>query len=173
MNAPTQEIGDADAFIAGYRATLPGVFAYLLRATGGDRAVAEDLASETFFAALTSWRTGNADAISPAWLTGVARHKLIDRLRRNEREERKLALVAASDNDGVDEELPTVDRLVLRGAIRKLPPLQRAVLALRYVDDLSIIDIANDLDRSVSAVDSLLRRARRQLRELLLEGDLS
>ena len=61
------------------------------------RRVAEDLTSEIFIAASPrSAATGFTD-LTVAWLIGVARHKLIDQWRRAEREQRKLALVPASD----------------------------------------------------------------------------
>ncbi|HEY1741399.1 MAG TPA: sigma factor-like helix-turn-helix DNA-binding protein [Acidimicrobiia bacterium] len=56
--------------------------------------------------------------------------------------------------------------------MRRLPPLQRAAIALRYVDDLPVREVAQLLDRSVPATDSLLRRARAELRNLLEEADL-
>src|SRR4051794_9101207 len=88
---------DIGTFVAAYRTTLPEVFAYLTRATAGDRALAEDLTSDTYLAALDAWRAGNADAVRVPWLIGVARHKLVDRFRRDDRERRKLALVHAVD----------------------------------------------------------------------------
>ncbi len=164
--------GGVEAFVAAYRATLPAVFGYLLRATGGDRGLAEDVTSETYIAALTAWRSGKADAVSAPWLVGVARHKLIDRFRRAEREARGLALVHAAAPDAADDEgFAGVDRATLLACTRELSPLQRAVLALRYADGLTLAEIATELDRSVSAVDSLLRRARAELRTKIERGD--
>jgi RNA polymerase sigma-70 factor (ECF subfamily) len=172
MGATDDAPGELDAFVAAYRATLPAVFGYLARATTGDRALAEDLTSETYLAALAAWRAGNADAISVPWLIGVARHKLVDRFRRAEREQRKLAVVHATGVVDADEGALAVERELLFGAIRRLPPLQRAAIALRYVDDLPVREVAQLLDRSVPATDSLLRRARAELRNLLEEADL-
>src|SRR4051794_17594247 len=173
---PVRAVGrlDLEAFVAAYRTTLPEVFAYLARATAGDRALAEDLTSETYFIALGAWQDGNADAVAVPWLIGVARHKLVDRFRRADREQRKLALVhAAEPSEYADrDELAAVDRDALLGAIRRLPPLQRAAIALRYLDDLPVRDVADALDRTVAATDSLLRRARAELRTLLEEADL-
>ncbi len=167
---------DTDAFVAAYRATLPEVFAYLGRATTGDRALAEDLTSATYEAALVAWQQGNPDAVAISWLIGVARHKLIDRFRRSALEERKLALAHASDTgiDADDGALMVVVRDQLFGCVRQLAPLQRAAFALRYVDDLPVAEVAARLDRSLDATDSLLRRARAALRimlEALEEGD--
>ena len=64
-----------------YDRALPQVFGYLM-ARCGDRAVAEDLTSETFLAAAGA---GGDVALSVGWLIGVARHKLMDHWRRQDR----------------------------------------------------------------------------------------
>ncbi|HEY3832159.1 MAG TPA: sigma-70 family RNA polymerase sigma factor [Acidimicrobiia bacterium] len=172
MGATDDATADVDRFVAAYRTTLPEVFGYLARATAGDRALAEDLTSETYTAALSAWRRGQADALTVPWLIGVARHKLVDRFRRADREQRKLAMVHALGADDIDDSGDAVDRELLFGAIRRLPPLQRAAVALRYVDDLPVREVAHLLDRSVAATDSLLRRARTALRALIEEAEL-
>ena len=70
-----------------YDDALPHVYGYLL-ARCGDRGLAEDLAAESFLAAVHAVRKpGGADP-TVAWLIGVARHKLADHWRRVEREQR-------------------------------------------------------------------------------------
>jgi DNA-directed RNA polymerase specialized sigma24 family protein len=49
--------------------------------------------------------------------------------------------------------------------------MQRAVIALRFVDDLPLAEVAQLLDKSTSAVDSLQRRALANLRTMLEEHD--
>ncbi len=71
---------------------------YLLRATGNDRALAEDLTADVFVRAMQSYQHGNQAAIETAYLMTSARNRLIDHLRRRETEERKLALAHASDD---------------------------------------------------------------------------
>jgi RNA polymerase sigma-70 factor (ECF subfamily) len=156
-----------DEFVAAYRVTLPAVFGYVLRSTGGDRPLAEDVCADTYLDALAAWREGRAPNLSAAWFIGIARHKMIDAFRRAEREQRKLALVHAGEPDEAPDDFATVDRADLLACARRLPPLQRAVLALRYGDDLAVAEIARRLDRDTGAIDSLLRRARAGLRRML------
>src|SRR3954470_107447 len=87
-----------DPVLAIYRVALPQVFGYLLPRCGS-AALAEDLASETFLAAVNASRQGNLTEVSTAWLVGVARHKLVDHWRRLEREQRGLAALLASAVD--------------------------------------------------------------------------
>jgi RNA polymerase sigma-70 factor (ECF subfamily) len=148
-----------DDFLGCYDATVVAVHRYLFRACGGDRLLAEDLAQDVYTAALLRARDGDATVLALPWLLGVARNKLVDHFRRVDREHRKLALVefdvpgSTGDRDG-----PVMARLV------SLPPLQRAAIALRYVDDLPVDDVARELNKSRKATESLLSRAREALR---------
>jgi RNA polymerase sigma-70 factor (ECF subfamily) len=160
---------DLEPFLVRYRETLPAVWQYLARVTAGDRALAEDLTQDVYSAALTAWRGGRRDQVVAPWLVTVARNKFVDTLRRQEREARALALVEADEEVDAHDAAFAVSREELADLVRGLPPLQRAALALRYVDDLSLAEIAAALDRTVPAVDSLLRRARVALRRLAEE----
>ena len=95
----------SDPVLAIYRAALPQVYGYLLPRCGS-AALAEDLTSETFLAAVNASRQGSLTEVSTAWLVGVARHKLVDYWRRHEREQRSLAAAEASvadvDDHGLD-----------------------------------------------------------------------
>lgn len=69
---------------------LAEVYHYLLRRVA-DRAVAEDLTSETMLAAFQMARRAAVTSISMAWLIGIARHKLVDHWRRQSAEQRRFA----------------------------------------------------------------------------------
>src|SRR5436190_2886514 len=77
------------AFEAWYRRTLPRIYSYLLSRCGGDPTLAEELAQQTFIAAIDrrSRFDGRSDAVT--WLCGIARHKLADHFRSVERDERR------------------------------------------------------------------------------------
>lgn len=160
-----------DGFVDRYRATAPVVLAYLMRATGNDRALSEDLTSDVYVRAMNAWKLGNTDAGREPWLITTARNRLIDHLRRLEVEQRKLALVHSQEAGAIDTDFAGVEAGAILACARELPPLQRAALALRYADDLPIAEIAFQLDRSVDAVESLLRRARSGLRALIDNQD--
>src|ERR687889_556569 len=90
-----QQPAVSDPVLAIYFVALPQVYGYLLPRCGST-ALAEDLTSETFLAAVTASRQGHLPEVSTAWLVGVARHKLVDHWRRLEREQRSLAAAEAS-----------------------------------------------------------------------------
>jgi RNA polymerase sigma-70 factor (ECF subfamily) len=142
-----------------YDEALPQVYGYLL-ARCGQRALAEDLTAETFLAAV------HADgAVSVAWLIGTARHKLVDHWRRREREERSLRLVEG--DGGVDDPWDVqLDALRAQQVLDGLSVQHRAVLTLRYLDDLPVPRVAALLGRTVHATEALLVRARSAFRRL-------
>ncbi len=145
-----------------YDSALPSVYGYLVRRCGS-APLAEDLTSETFLAAVDAVQRDAVPELSAAWLVGVARHKLVDHWRRQEREERKLALVEAEPVE--DRWEVDLDRLVALDVLAGLGPHHRAALTLRYLDGLPVPEVASHLERTVGATEVLLVRARRAFRD--------
>ena len=143
------------------------VYGYLL-ARCRNRAVAEDITSEVFMGAVDAVRRDRVDAVTTAWLIGIARHKLVDHWRRAEREQRRLTAVAdeaagaAQDDDPWDAHL---DVLTARDALERVGSHHRSALTLRYLDGLGVPEVAEVLGRTVHATEALLVRARRAFRD--------
>ena len=163
----------AGGLLAIYDEALPVVYGYLL-ARCGQVAVAEELTSETFLAALdATQRRAIEGGVSTPWLVGIARHKLVDHWRRQERDDQRRQRIEneldTTTDDPWDERL---DVLRARATLDKLSPDHRAALTLRYLDDLAVGDVAAVLDRSVHAAEGLLVRARGAFRRAYVaEGD--
>ncbi len=146
-----------------YDEALPVVYGYFARRCG-DRAVAEDLTSDTFLAAMDAARKPAPPPMTVPWLIGVARHKLADHYRRGHA--RLSVPVAeppepATPVDGWDAAL---DRIVAEAVLARLPEHHRTVLALRYLDDCTVGECAELIGRTVHATETLLVRARRAFR---------
>ena len=151
-----------------YDRALPQVYGYL-RSRCGTTATAEDLTGETFLAAVSAVNHRVVDAVTVAWLIGIARHKLVDHWRRTEREQRTLRL--AHENHDIDDPWDvTLDVAVARDLLHELGPHHRAVLTLRYLDGLSVPEVAEVVGRTVHATEALLVRAKRAFRVLYEEG---
>jgi RNA polymerase sigma-70 factor (ECF subfamily) len=145
-----------------YDRALPQIYGYLMTRCG-DRAVAEDLTSETFLAAAA----GRTDVpLSVGWLIGVARHKLVDHWRLQARRERLLQSVEGSSTDSDDPWDIELNRLYAHEVLARLAPQHRAALTLRYLDGLSVPESATVLGRGVAATEALLVRARREFRRV-------
>jgi RNA polymerase sigma-70 factor, ECF subfamily len=144
-----------------YDAALPHVYGYLL-ARCRDVPLAEDLTAETFLAAVAAVRKPDAEVPSVPWLIGVARHKLADHWRRQEREERGLRLLdGGATEDPWDE---AIDAIRARAVLDELGPHHKAALTLRYLDGLPVPEVAGCLGRTVHATEALLVRAKAAFR---------
>ena len=153
-----------DQFSAFYGTAFGDVYRYLLRAVLGDHTLAEDLTQETFVVAVVAARAGRCEALSLAWVLGVARHKVIDHYRKATRDERRMSLLAAGGDDVHDLQwLPDQEPAGIVQALAGLSAEHRLVLVLKYLDDLTVVQIAAALGKSPQAVESLLARARRAL----------
>jgi RNA polymerase sigma-70 factor, ECF subfamily len=159
-------VTDTSAFLELYDDALPHVYGYLARRCS-TAATAEDLTAETFMAAVAALHNSNANGnrldLNIQWLIGTARHKLIDHWRRTERRKEELAelwddLAVPDPNDAA------VDVMTANGVLAQLAPSHRAVLTLRYIDDLSVGDVAATLGRTVHATEALLTRAKAAFR---------
>jgi RNA polymerase sigma-70 factor (ECF subfamily) len=157
-----------DPVVAIYRVALPQLYGYLLPRCGS-ASLAEDLVSETFLAAVAASRQGSLPEVSVAWLVGVARHKLVDYWRRQEREQRSLTAAEQSVADVDDPWDEWLDTEAAYAALARLPVPQRAALTLRYLDGLPVAAVAEHLGRSVHATETLLARSRAALRRHYLE----
>jgi RNA polymerase sigma-70 factor (ECF subfamily) len=156
------------ALLAMYDRALPQVFGYL-RTRVGTEATAEDLTAETFLAAVQAIERRAVSDLTVAWLIGVARHKLVDHWRREAREARHLR--SLPDESVVEDDLDErFERARAREVLAELGAHHRAALTLRYLDGLSVPEVAEALDRTVHATEALLVRARNAFRVAYARG---
>lgn len=147
----------SDRLIEALDRGLSQVYDYLLHRVG-DRHAAEDLTSETMLGACGTALRQDMSTVSVGWLIGIARHKLVDHWRSLAREERRLAAIAGDRSngacDGPIEPGRSAEVLAL------LTSSQRAALTLRYMDGLSVAEVAELLGRTVGGTEVLLVRAK-------------
>ncbi len=165
------ELSDTEAFRAFYEEALPRVYTYFFHRCGGKTQIAEDLTQETFLAVVSEMKKQRIVARPVAWVLGIARHKLLDHYRRQKRGEREVTMPFA-DQRGDDQlawarEDWREQTLVALGAV---PASQRAALVLRYLDGMSVAEVARAIGRSVRATESVLARGRDSFRRLYLEA---
>ena len=151
-------------------ARLPAMrkLAYLLC---GDPHRAEDLVQQTFVKLYTSWRRARA----VEHLDGYVRAMLV-RAFLNERRRpwaTRVQLTDAVPERAVGHQPDVEGRTVLRAALNRLPPRQRAVLVLRFLCDLPIADVAELLGCSPGTVKSQTSHGLAALRRTLGSPALS
>jgi RNA polymerase sigma-70 factor, ECF subfamily len=164
--------GEPEAVRGFIDAIGPTVYGFVFARVGGNEAVAEDLLQETLVEALRSAHTFRGDAALRTWACTIARRRLARHYEKERRQavaESGLALLGAlGDGDGSRDELERRDEIVR--AMGRLPAVHRQVLVLKYLDDLSVGEIASELGRTPVQVQSLLQRARDGLRRQLEDG---
>lgn len=170
MGAKQEASGGGDQVAALYRRALPQVYGYLLPRCGSS-ALAEDLTAETFMAAVAAARRECPPELTVAWLVGVARHKLVDHWRRAGRERSRLGVIERGAELVDDPWQAQLDAAAAYAALSRLSAHHRAVLTLRYLDGLSVAEVADQLGRSLHATETLLARARAALRRVYEEGE--
>lgn len=135
----------------------------------GSREDAEDVTQEVFlkvFRNAGKWVQGEAKFTT--WLHKVTLNQCYDRLRRKRETLMDEPPDQQDEGPGPAEQMLAQQRQVrLKAAIDELPERQRAALLLSHYEELSNVETAEILEISVEAVESLLSRARRSLRQAL------
>jgi RNA polymerase sigma-70 factor (ECF subfamily) len=158
---------DRPTFASVAEAELDAVHRYLLFLTG-DRAVAEDLTSETFEKAFRLWRRFDPRRGTPrVWLCRIARGTALDHFRSEERRRRREDRYA---RQLPDREEPTLGPGVLESALVNLAPSDREVIALRVLLELDGPTVARVLGISTTACSIRLSRALKRLEEMMSDA---
>ena len=159
------------SFAAFYDQALPRVYGYFFHRCGGSAAVAEDLTQETFLTVVVELNRGKRVRTPIAWTYGIARHKLLDHYRREQRADQQVAVASVSDE--VEELVVPAAAEARERAVAALAAVaasQRAALVLCYVDGYSVPEAAQLLGKSAEAVESLLARGRQSFKRAYLEA---
>lgn len=134
----------------------------------GDPHLAEDLTQATLVKVYQAWRRVKEDPL--AYARRVLLHTYVShrRLRRNSEQPADWTVDrAAAQGDRPADEADVCTRLDVLDALATLPPLDRAVVVLRYWEDRSVADTASDLGVTPEVVRTRSRRALRKLHPML------
>jgi RNA polymerase sigma factor (sigma-70 family) len=164
----------ADTVAAVWRIESARLTAALARRTGGDLALAEDLASDTFAAALRQWPVDGVPRHPGSWLMATAHHRLVDHARRRTTGDRKLTLYAAGQperHDPTEEVTDMLDdpvrddelTLILMSCHPKLSRDNQIALTLKVVAGLQTAEIARAFLLSETTAAQRIVRAKRRL----------
>jgi RNA polymerase sigma-70 factor (ECF subfamily) len=157
--------GETAGFAALVRLHQPLVYGIALRMLM-DRALAEDLSQEVFLQMYRSLGAIESHEHLVFWLRRVTAHRAIDRLR----QERRIETTALEDAAELFSATPGDDPLLarhLQALVQQLAPMARAVVLLRYQEDLDPVEIARTLEIPVNTVKSHLKRSLSLLRRQL------
>jgi RNA polymerase sigma-70 factor (sigma-E family) len=157
------EARDADDFGQFMASRWPGLVRLAYGLTG-DRWVAEDIAQAALASAYAAWwRVRRADD-PDAYVRRILINACNSRFRRRRVTEDPRAMAELPDSRLADPSDIVGERAALIAAVRQLPPRQRAIVVLRYLEDLSDAQVAVVLGCSAGTVRSQASRALAKLR---------
>lgn len=167
--------GDADAFAALYDKYIDKVYRFIYFKCNGDKALAEDLTSETFIRALRrisdfNWQGRDIGA----WFVTIARNLVYDHYKSGKA---RLEITGIDpslhgSDDVVDPEheaLRSVTRAELAKAIAQLNEDQQEVIHLRFMQELSVAETAAAMEKTEGAIKAMQFRAVKALYRLVTE----
>jgi RNA polymerase sigma factor (sigma-70 family) len=155
MTIPVEVASLDDLYRREYRSVV--ALAYAL---SGSRSAAEELAQDAFLEAHRAWGRIAGYDDPAAWVRRVVANRSVSGIRRRVAEAKALARVAS--RRALPAELAAPDD-EFWAAVRRLPDRQAQVVALHYLEDRSVADVAGILQISPDTVKVHLHRARRAL----------
>ena len=158
--------GDDDALKAVYE--HHGSLVYTFCRQTLDEGRAKDVTQEVF---ISAWRSRAryepAKGSLAGWLIAIAKNRIIDNVRAEQRHSERRAS-GAPDDVGVDSQVDRIaDRLLIAEALRCLTDRARQVVAMHYFDDLTLRQIAESTQQPLGTVKSDLRRGLARIRHQL------
>ena len=156
-----ERVSFEEFYLKDYQAVVGLAFAL-----SGSRWLAEDLAQEAFLAAHRFWPRVSAYDQPGAWLRRVVANLSVSAFRRKLVEAKSLARIARGDLDRPSAELPSEDA-EFWDAVRSLPRRQSQAVALHYLEDLPVSEVAAILDMAPGTVKKHLFDGRRELAQRL------
>jgi RNA polymerase sigma-70 factor (ECF subfamily) len=161
------KVRDPETFKKLYEEYGKKVYNFLLIKTNGDEIMADELASQTFFSVLESAPKLKKIQGIQTWIFRIASRRFCDSLRKKYREkeyiEKNNEEVISQDNQ-IEDLMLKEKVLMLNLALDNLDENYKKALQLKYNENKSQKEIAKILDRSISAVESLLFKARKKLK---------
>ena len=141
---------------------------------------AEDLTQEVFLEVYKSISSFREESKISTWIFRIAVTKSLDFIRKKKRKKRYAVLKRIFSDDALTVEIPDntnlnpgrrteeQDRIrILNEALESLPQNQRAAFTLSKYDELSYKEIADILNTTISSVESLIHRAKNNLKKKL------
>lgn len=160
--------GEDGALEAAYQRFGGSVYTFVRRAAGD--VLADELTQDVFVAAWSSATRFDPDrGALGGWLIGIARHKVVDALRRRERAAARVERAGAlADPPPTASEVDRLaERLALGECLRRLRPEARQVVELAFWSDLTHEQIAERTGRPLGTVKAQIRRSLAAMRRHL------
>lgn len=175
--------GDEAAFRELFDRYFPRLYRFALARVGGDRDTAQDIVQETFCNAIERLDSYRGEAALYTWFCQICRNVLNDHFRKKGRGAERVVLIEDQPNARAilesltapvgDEPETGVWRQqlhrIVEATLDSLPGRYGEILEWKYIDGLSVAEIAQRLEVGGKAAESLLTRARGAFRDAIVE----
>jgi len=164
---------DPDAVTELYNTYADRIYSLVFNQVGRNHEVAQDIIQEAFVAALKSAPKFRGQSKVYTWLCSIVNKKVSDFYRRQKRQA-KYQTVEPLEADKISSDPPAPDAVeseekqeATQQALFSLPLHYRQVLLLKYVEEMSVLEIGKIMSRSPKSVEGLLTRARKEMQAKL------
>lgn len=159
------QAGDEAAFAELVERFSPRLRYFLRKLIGGDGA--EDALQDVWLDVFRQLPRLNDPQALVAWLYRIARDRAFGKLRKSRRGEQSLDEASVIDEAADEGEFSPEDAAQIHAALDRLPPEQREVLVLRFLEDLTYEQIASVVGCQLGTVRSRIYYGKQALRRLL------
>lgn len=160
------ELNKKEFFTDQYNQSFNYVYSYIFARTAGNSQLTEDIVQDTFAAAWLSLDCFDNKSSFRTWICSIAKNKLRESYRKAIYREK----FEFPDSDNYLEIVSHFDleqfvldhetRLCVLNVLNEMNPMYRYALIMKYIDGLSVKEIAKVLGKSAKAVDGVLQRAK-------------
>jgi RNA polymerase sigma-70 factor, ECF subfamily len=168
--------GDSAAIEELYQLYFDRIYSMAFNQVGRNHKNTEEVVQETWLAVVGAARTFKGNSKIYTWIYTIAWHKIKDFQRKHYSKladqqvpisQSIIKALGVIDSEPLPDEIVESEetRNLVRGALSSLPGHYQQVLTLRYMEEMSAIDIGEVIGKSSKAVDGLLQRARLALRD--------
>lgn len=155
-----------------YKECRDKIYNFIIVRTNGNREAAEEIFGETIYSIIKSVSNIKSDKNILGWMFQIAKRRLYDYIKKNKKDENNVEFlndISASEDNIIEELLDKEKLLMTNIAMDSIKPEFKEILELKYINDMSQKEIAKKLNKSVSAIENMLYRAREALKNELLK----
>ena len=168
--------GDEDAFSEFFEANFGPLFRFALPRVGGDAHIAEEVVQATLCRAMRKLSTYRGEAALLTWVTTICRREIANWFEQkstrpptvelaDDAPEIRAAIESLSSEQAEESSRRNEVAQAVQRILDRLPPHYGDALEWKYIDGLSVAEIAGRLDVNPKAAESLLTRARNAFRD--------
>lgn len=159
-----------------YASYVSSIYRSVFNQVDRNQQVAQDIVQDIFVVAIESAKSYQGRSTVYTWLYSIAHKKVADYYRKKKLDSKYFGQYQHNSEklletliDPVDMESSSLAKTYLQEMLQRMPLHYRQVLLLKYIDKMTVVEIAVIMRKSVKSVEGVLTRAREELKAYLSE----